>query len=295
MSEAQTIIGLLMDRCLIEIKGADAASYLQGLITTDLDVVAAGMMHSGALLSPQGKVLFDFLVGRSAQNNYYIDVAAIAGTSLAKRLSLYKLRAAVEIILHAPVQTLLHYGAAAQKAEYCFIDNRLATEDKIVRSYTPITQNLLPTEERQKWDQIRIDNAIAESNTDFTLGDVFPHDINLDQIGGLSFTKGCYIGQEVVSRMQHRGTARRRLLLAYATGTLPAIGTVIEAGTKPVGMMGSSVINGNQAQGLAIVRLDRVKSALDKGLVISAAGTELRLEIPSRVQFSYPQTMGEDA
>jgi len=100
---------------------------------------------------------------------------------------------------------------------------------------------LLAENNSEKWHRMRIEHGIAESGIDFDLGDVFPHDVNFDQIGGVSFKKGCYIGQEVVSRMHHRGTARRRLLLVEADSHLPPKGSPIEAAEKPIGTMGSHV------------------------------------------------------
>src|SRR5690606_25391943 len=100
------------------------------------------------------------------------------------------------------------------------------------------------------WHTFRIAHGIAESGSDYALGDAFPHDVLLDQTGGIGFQKGCYVGQEVVSRMQHRGTARRRVLIASGESALPAPGTEIVAGGKALGTLGSVV----GAQGLAIVR-----------------------------------------
>jgi len=296
---------LLTNRRLIEVKGADGTLFLQNLITTNINDLTSGIMKAGALLSPQGKVLFDFLIGRGEENRYFIDVSDTVSDILVRRLSLYKLRADVEIILHAPMQLAMraitencdfpkNQSQIIQETEFYFLDNRFPPEEKIMRFYRSVTEPALMIEKRKIWDKIRIENAIAESGTDFTLGDVFPHDINFDQIGGLSFSKGCYIGQEVISRMHHRGTARRRLLLVKAQQALPASGTSIEADNKPIGVMGSSLAGEKSYQGLAIIRLDRAKSALDKGLSIYAGNAEIQLEIPSYAKFSYPSIAAKD-
>jgi len=287
-------LGILSQRQLIEVSGEEAASFLQTLITTNIDEVDDGGMMAGALLSPQGKILFDFLVGRQ-MSHLFLDTHQHVAETLVKRLNLYKLRSKIEIILHEPMPVVIcqnHIGTPEQMgkpAKFCFTDKRFNLSNKhIMRLYG--VNDIADEQGRQEWDQLRIREAIAESGMDFALGDVFPHDINLDQIGGISFTKGCYIGQEVVSRMQHRGTARRRLMLAYAQTPLPESGTVIEAGGKILGQLGSHVEMKEGATGLALVRLDRVKMALDKGQSIEAGGVELRLEIPERVNFTYPET-----
>ena len=120
--------------------------------------------------------------------------------------------------------------------------------------------------------------GIAEPHIDYAYNDVFPHDINLDQTGGVSFKKGCYVGQEVVSRMQHRGTARRRLMVAESETAL-APGAEVIAGGKLAGSIGT--VSG--ASGLAMVRLDRVKDALDSGLAVTAGGSAIKLSFPTGV------------
>ena len=137
----------------------------------------------------------------------------------------------------------------------------------------------------------RIGHGVAESGTDYALGDAFPHDVLLDELGGVGFRKGCYVGQEVVSRMQHRGTARRRVLLVSGDSDLPAPGADITAGGRVLGALGSA--SGNN--GLAILRIDRVKDAIDAGLEIFAADVSVQLTIPSWAKFTFPQeTAGKE-
>jgi hypothetical protein len=135
------------------------------------------------------------------------------------------------------------------------------------------------------WLVLRIANGVAESGSDYALGDAFPHDVLLDEAGGVGFKKGCYVGQEVVSRMQHRGTARRRVLIAAAASPLPAPGTAFTVAGRPVGVLGS--VSGGH--GLAIARIDRVKAALDAGESILAGDVPLALAIPAWAKFTFPQ------
>jgi len=275
-------VGCLKDRQLIEVSGAEAASFLQALITADIKELRDGVMMAGALLSPQGKILFDFLIGKQ-ENCFFLDSPSTQAEAFAKRLSLYKLRSKVDIIQHESMTVTIAHSVEGE-TKFCFRDGRFGEIDKIMRLYTARDESC--QQDRSEWDRLRISHALAESGTDFALGDVFAHDINLDQIGGVSFNKGCYIGQEVVSRMQYRGTPKRRLLQVEAQKPLPPSGTPLEAEGKPIGVLGSTV----DGQGLAIVRLDRVKQALDKGQRISANGLDVTLTLPQGVNFTYPDT-----
>jgi len=287
----QPVLAELSDRCLIEVKGADAAAFLQGLITTDVKQIDEGAMMAGALLSPQGKVIFDFLVGKQG-TSFFLDIARERAEILHKRLMLYKLRSQIEMILHPSclVQIALKPSLAAGTDTPSFSLPLLIFRDKRFLDTEPIWRryggNSSPGSISQPeiWHSLRIDHGVAESGADFDLGDVFPHDINYDQIGGVSFQKGCYIGQEVVSRMHHRGIARRRLVLATGQTHLPPKGSVIEAAGKAIGTVGSRV----GKKGLALVRLDRAKAAMDKALPIMTGAIEVKLSLLPSVRFTWP-------
>jgi folate-binding protein YgfZ len=139
------------------------------------------------------------------------------------------------------------------------------------------------------WTALRIAHGVAEAPTDYALGDAFPHDINLDQTGGVSFRKGCFVGQEVVSRMQHRGTARKRILIVTGASDLPATGTSITANEREIGTLGSVA----GSSGLGLVRIDRVKDALDSGKAILAGDIPIHLAIPSEHRFTFPEAKQE--
>jgi folate-binding protein YgfZ len=121
----------------------------------------------------------------------------------------------------------------------------------------------------------RIAAGVPKGGIDFTYGDAFPHEANLDRINGIDFRKGCYIGQEVVSRMQHRGTARKRIVHVTFSGDPPPLGSEIKAGDTLIGTMGSSI----GKHGLAMVRLDRADEAKSAGLAPMASGTRLDIQL----------------
>lgn len=281
------------DRALILVAGEDAEHLLQNILTIDLSTLADDEVRPGALLTPQGKILFDFLISKMP-GGYRLDCRRDAAADFARRLSLYKLRAKVTISLED--QALV--GAAweddsmsseidstALGSESILRDARFPAAAGVRRIYGVADAQT----DANAWRALRIAHGIAESGEDYALGDAFPHDVLLDQTGGVGFRKGCYVGQEVVSRMQHRGTARRRVLIATADAALPPSGTAVEAGGRALGTLGT--VNGNAA--LAIVRIDRVKDAMDAGQPITAGGVALTLAIPAWAGFTFPETPSE--
>jgi folate-binding protein YgfZ len=115
-------------------------------------------------------------------------------------------------------------------------------------------------------------------------GDAFPHETAMDQLGGVDFDKGCFIGQEVVSRTQHRGTARTRIMSVAYEGFPPDTGVAVLAGAKQVGTMGSGV----EGRGVALLRLDRIADAAAAGLTITAGGVPLSATPPAWAQYQQP-------
>jgi len=137
------------------------------------------------------------------------------------------------------------------------------------------------------YEQQRIVCGVPKGGADFAYGDAFPHEANMDRLEGISFDKGCYVGQEVVSRMQHRGTARTRILpLAYVDGFTAEPGVDVTAGGKVIGKTGT----GAEGRGLAMVRVDRVADALAAGETIYAGGLPVEVRKPDWIRFEVPGT-----
>ncbi len=276
----------LSDRSLIRVAGPDAEHFLQNILTTDLSQLAPGMLKPGALLTPQGKVLFDFLIARDGEDAFLLDCRVDVTDDFQRRLMLYKLRAKAEI--SKPDQKLVlvrwnHDSAASQTDSTWLADTRFPPDAGVERAYA----DAFPAQpDEAAWTSVRIAHGVVESGADYDLGDAFPHDILLDETGGVGFTKGCYVGQEVVSRMQHRGTARRRVMLVHGDADLPERGTEIRANGRPVGTLGS--VSGRD--GLAIVRIDRVKDALDAGHPVTAGDAGISLSIPAWARYTLPQS-----
>lgn len=275
-------IAQITGRSLILIGGADAEHFLQNLVTTDIDMLEAGEARPGALLTPQGKILFDFLISRDG-TAFRLECPALAASDFERRLMLYRLRAKVEISVadHAAVCAGWQFDAAPSGTEW-LRDRRFPDDRTAWRSYDHVAADSGEAE----WRAYRIATGISESGEDFALGEAFPHDVLFDQTGGVGFRKGCYVGQEVVSRMHHRGTARRRVLIATAQSALPEPGSAVTAAGKAIGSMGGSA----GSTGLAMVRIDRAKEAIDTGAPILAGDIEISLSIPRWARFGFPES-----
>jgi len=130
----------------------------------------------------------------------------------------------------------------------------------------------------------RIALGVPRGGLDFSYGDAFPHETDMDQLGGVDFDKGCFVGQEVVSRIEHRGSARARVVPVTFDGFGPEAGTQVSAGGRTVGTLGSTA----HGRGLAMLRLDRVADALAAGQPLLAGGIEMRLFKPAWARFPFP-------
>jgi folate-binding protein YgfZ len=271
----------LNDRSLLLVSGAEAQSFLQNLITTDITSLGADEARPGALLTPQGKILFDFMIWQDG-DGYMIETDSGQRDGLLKRLTMYKLRAAVTLALSTENGVTVSWGEDAEGVR----DSRFA------KAGVTLTRRAGRHGDGKEalYDALRISHGIVMSGSDFALQDAFPHDVLMDFNGGLSFRKGCYVGQEVVSRMQHRGTARRRVVTVSAATALPETGTEITAGGKPVGTLGS--VEGGS--GLAIVRIDRAGAAMAAGTPLLAGETPVSLVLPTWSGLVFP-TSGDEA
>ncbi len=281
-------ITALPRRGVAVVKGEDAESFLAGLVTNDVTTIAEGAAGYGGLLSPQGKILFDFIVFH-AGGAFLFDLPKEAVADFITRLGFYKLRAKVELaaLPHHHVAAAWGQSKAPALAGMVAADPRLPGLGyrMILPEASTIEAAGYESVDEAAYDAHRIGLGIPEGSIDFTFGDAFPHEADMDQLDGVAFDKGCYIGQEVVSRMEHRGTARRRLIQVRAASPIPPAGAEIVAGDKPVGTIASSSADHT---GLAVVRLDRAKEALDAGVPLLVRGMPVDLDIPVWAKFGWP-------
>ena len=276
---------LLPDRALIGLNGPDAAGFLQGLITNDVESAEPGEAVFAGLLTPQGKILFDFLIYVQGAETYWIDCDKERSSDLAKRLGMYRLRSKVAI---ADLSGDLAVGAAwgdgpgGGGAAFlaAFPDPRFA----------PLGQRIIvarnaggeagaaaaPSVVESAYHSHRIALAVPQGGLDYAYGEAFPHEACYDDLHGVDFKKGCYIGQEVVSRMHHRGIAKTRIAAVEASAPLTERGAEIRAGDVPVGTLGSM----DGARGIALVRLDRAEEAARGGVALRVGEVALTLRQP---------------
>jgi tRNA-modifying protein YgfZ len=267
----------LEDRGVLRVSGADSTGFLQGLLTNDVERLEPAHARYAALLTPQGKILFDMIVVRAPGDapSYFIDCAAAQAAELAKRLGFYKLRAKVAIADESATRAV----AAFWGAEPPGLDDGLLYADP--RDARLGWRAILPRpaaaaigpEHGGEYEGLRIAIGAPKGGLDFVYSDAFPHDANFDLLHGIDFDKGCYVGQEVVSRMKHRGTARKRVARVKLDGPAPAPGTPVLDRDLAVGALGSA--SGREA--LALIRLDRAEEAKAAGRALSAGGVGLAL------------------
>jgi folate-binding protein YgfZ len=274
----------LDDRGVVKVAGEEARSFLDGLVTTNVGKVTPGSARFGALLTPQGKITIDFFITEAPAGHgggFLIDCPRALAGWLAERLNFYRLRAKVtveDLSDHLGVLAVWNLDEPVM-LDLAFPDPRqtelgwrvLIPQDLSDKAAALLGATLSETD---AYEAHRIACGAPKGGVDFTYGDAFPHDANMDRLRGVDFDKGCYVGQEVVSRMEHRGTARSRIVRISLEGAAPAPGEPIMAADKAVGVMGSS----QGGRGLALVRLDRVDEAQKARLPIVAGGIALTVQ-----------------
>lgn len=248
MANSSFLMQVRRERAVLSLEGLEAENFLHNLVTADILGLAEGEARYGALLTPQGKILFDFFVVKTAEG-YFLDCAASQLEELTKRLMFYRLRAKVTIT----ERTDLEVGVSPERPQgmTAYADPRTSlTGWRMIAEKGKLPKGT-------SYDAARIALGLADSDGDIGSGELFPHEANFDQLGAVSFNKGCYIGQEVVSRMEHRATARSRILPVTFEGAAPLCGASIKSADKIIGSVLSSA--GNAA--LALLRLDRMAEA----------------------------------
>ena len=285
----------LPDRGVIKVSGEDARNFLNGLVTTDVALVRPGLGRFGALLTPQGKIIADFLITEAPSGHgggFLLDVSRPLAQGFADKLKFYKLRAKVTVEnLSDSMGVLAAWdGEPTMRPDLAFADPRndalgwriLIPEELKQKVAEIIGADLV---EAAAYEEHRIISGAPRGGLDFMYSDAFPHETNMDRLNGVDFEKGCYVGQEVVSRMQHRGTARTRTVKIILDDFSPEPGQPILAGDKPVGTMGSTA----GKHGLALIRTDRASDALEAGIKLTAGGLAIRIAEPDELRPSPKQ------
>jgi folate-binding protein YgfZ len=267
----------LDDRAVLSVSGEDAAAFLQGLLTADVAGLSDGEARPSALLTPQGKILFLVLAIRDG-GRFLIDCPASQADDLLKRLSFYKLRSKVAVGREHDLAIAVAPAGVSITGATGFADPRLARLGLRFIARRDALAAAAPGG-AASYRARRIAAGIAEGDEIAAAG-LFPHEANLDLTGGVSFTKGCYVGQEVVSRMEHRATARSRLMRAAGAAVAP--GAAIVAGERSIG----EVIAAEGKAGVALVRLDRLAAARAEGIAVTCGGEPVEIAPPDGVSLA---------
>ncbi|CAL75904.1 putative glycine cleavage T protein (aminomethyl transferase) [Bradyrhizobium sp. ORS 278] len=288
----------LDDRGVVQVSGDDARKFLNGLVTTDVTKLVPGDARFGALLTPQGKIIIDFLVAQAptgdAGERFLLDCPRALAQALADKLNLYKLRAKLTVAnLSDQLGVIAVWnGTPATALDLSFTDPRhdglghriIAPQTELAEIATRLGAEVVTAD---AYEAHRIECTVPRGGLDFMYGDAFPYETNMDRLHGVDIGKGCYVGQEVVSRMHHRGTTRTRTAKVLLDGPSPEPGTPILAGEKTVGTMGSAAAQ----KGLALLRIDRAAEAMEAGTPLTAGGLTLRIADPDALQGPPKQTV----
>lgn len=235
-----------MNRSIFRLSGPDTRSFLQGLVTNDVNGLDQGLVYA-AILTPQGKYMADFFLVPDG-DDVLLDVAADLGPMLSQRLTMYKLRAKVTI---EPTDLQVKRGTGPTP-DGGFADPRHA--DMGWRLYGDEGGD-----DGSDWTALRVAHAVPETGVELT-ADSFILEVGFEALNGVDFRKGCYVGQEVTARMKHKTELRKGLVRVEVLGEASP-GTVIMAGEKEAGVLHSRA--GDHA--LAYLRFDRAKGEMTAG------------------------------
>ncbi len=240
----------LPSRGVISLSGPDARSFLQGIITNDVNKVSDERAIYAALLTPQGKYLHDFIIAASG-DTLYLDCEADRRSDLVRRLMMYRLRAKADI--KDETDTLGVIAMHDDNVPDSLITYRDPRHESLGnRAILPRAD--MPAGTDKDYDQLRLELGIPDASRDFQVEKTLILEGNMEELNGVDFAKGCYVGQELTARMKHRGKVRKRLLPVEITGALPAPDSPIMNGTKEIGLMRSGLGN----RGMALIRLDDI-------------------------------------
>ncbi len=303
----QCRIALLADRGFVEVSGPDATDFLQGLVTNDVDHEREGETLFAGLLTPQGKILCDFFVIRRETDVYWLECAGAQVSDLVKRLTMYKLRAKIAVTdRSAEFATTVSWGEEGAHEPAAIPALATSVVSYTDPRYAPLGSRYIlaaadvatileklgdAVADEAAYHAHRIKLFVPQGGVDYFYGEAFPHEAGYDGLNGVDFEKGCYVGQEVVSRMHHRGTAKTCIagvaLAAPLVVDADADATALEirAADLPVGVLGSR----DGVHGIATIRLDRAEEALQQGVPLQVGDNiAVTLRQPLWAQYRVP-------
>lgn len=284
----------LVDRTMIAVGGKDACSFLHNLVTANIERLRQGEGTLAALLTPQGKIIADMLIHNASDDEplFLIDIARGFAEDVLARLTRYRLRAAVTLDLVGEpnaVLVVLNSPPISGEAFYTFLDPRHPALGQRLYGPRDAIRDAISAFEMATPDTyhlIRVRLGICEGGKDFIGVNVFPHEANFDRIGGIDFKKGCYVGQEVVSRMEHRGTTRTRAVpVRFSNGFGVVGGADVKIGERVIGRIGECFHD----SAIAIVRFDHLEKAILTKDTIIAGGVPIECNLLYFQEFHDPK------
>jgi folate-binding protein YgfZ len=272
MTHAPDFLTALPDRAVIAVTGADARTFLQRVITRGPEDLPEGGAQLSALLTPQGKILCEFLIFDDGVGGIMIDAPANEADGLIKRFTLYRMRAKAEITRRDDLAVAAARGDGA--AELTTVALAAAPDPRnAALGLRAIVPAGTPDPDEAAYHAARIAAGVPEFGVDYGPAEVFSTDVNHDLMGGIDYKKGCFVGQEVASRMHRKGGVRKRTVRLGFGGDAPQPGTDLSAGETPLGQITSAAAG----HALALVRVDRLAKAAEAGDPLLAASAPARL------------------
>ena len=285
----------LDDRKIISLKGPDTIDFLQGLVSCDVKKVSETQAAYGAFLTPQGKFLFDFFI-TSFGDELLLDCEADRIEDFCRRLNLFKLRSNVEIRIIDELEVIALIGRDSLKL--CELEEILGFTKQIdggvlysdprhldiggrgviSKSFLVETMpKLIPETEKKNYHHLRISLGIPDGSNDIKVEQSTLLECGFEELNGVDFDKGCYMGQELTARTKYRGLIKKRLMPIEISGTPPELGSEIVQQGKTVGEIRSTISD----KGIALIKLE----ALEKKEELLASGTVVKPLKPSWVNF----------
>jgi folate-binding protein YgfZ len=294
---------ILESRAVLAVSGEDRLAFLQGLVSTDVAAVSATKAIHAAFLTAQGKYLHDFFIA-ALGDGFVLDCEAARAEDLRKRLSIYRLRAKVTIELRPDLAVAAIYGpggadpvtafglageagaARGLDGGVAFVDPRLAAVGARVILPADTAAAVLAAAglvggTAADYDRLRLSHGLPDGSRDLVPEKSILLENGFDELHGVDWEKGCFLGQELTARTHYRGLVKKRLMPVEIDGPLPAPGTPVTLGDKEAGEMRS----GADALGLALLRLDAVETASREGAALNAGAAQLTPKKPAWAEF----------
>ncbi|AHA28339.1 YgfZ/GcvT domain-containing protein [Candidatus Liberibacter americanus] len=264
----------LPDKSFIKVSGKCSSSFLQRIITADVDSIPFGIARGSAVLTPQGKILFYFIISKIEENVFLLEIDESKCICFIEKLLCYKLRSDVVIELQKTNGVSIYWSHDKYENDSLVDERFLISSNIIVHRIKGRTKDKMSDPKR--YHELRIDNGIVDPNFDFAPTTLFPHDIWMDALKGISFTKGCYIGQEVVSRIQHRSSIRKRSAIIIGDHNISHDSLHVIINNIKIGTIG--IIIGKKA--LSVFRIDKLTEYLEKNLLATVNEIGIKIQFP---------------